>query len=148
MPSSYIVGIYNPTFKAIFFFERKNGSVMDFFTYRIPHLGIVDVPEIGESFTLSAAACGDYVAMAIDDGKYSYFTPPVKISISESGQVGLWRSDIGEPQKYSSVKVSKSTFAAPPEDELQEGIHMIRSGEDIAPSVPSPQDWVLVLARA
>ena len=37
---NYLVGIYSPTLKAIYFFERKNGSVMPFFTYRIPHLGI------------------------------------------------------------------------------------------------------------
>ena len=27
------------------------------------------------------------------------------------------------------------------------GLHLIRSGEDIAPSIPAPQDWVLVLER-
>lgn len=142
---NYIVGIYSPVLKAIYFFQRKNGSVMDFFTYRIPHFGIVEVPEIGDTYTLTAAACGDYVSMAIGDGKHSYFTPPVKIGISDVGQVGLWRSDIGEPQKYSNVKVSKTMFAAPPAEEVHDGVHLIRSGEDIAPSVPSPQDWVLVL---
>jgi len=144
---NYIVAIYNPTLKAIFFFQRRGGSVMDFFTYRIPHLGIVDVPEIGERFTLSAAASGDYVAMTLDDGERCIYTPPVKIKIAEAGQVGLWRSDIGEPQTYSNVKVSKTTFAAPPPDEVVDGVHLIRSGEDIAPSIPSPQDWVLVLER-
>ncbi len=144
---NYIVGIYNPTLKAIFFFERKNGSVMDFFTYRIPHRGIVDVPEIGERFTLSAAACGDYVAMTIDDGERCIYTPPVKINITESGQVGLWRSDLGEAQTYSNVKVSKTGFAAPAGDDVPDGEHWIRSGEDIAPSVPSPQDWVLVMEK-
>lgn len=118
---NYVVGIYSPALKAIYFFERRGGSVMPFFTYRIPHLGIVDVPEIGEVFTLSAAACGDYVSMTIDDGERSYFTPPVKISITEAGQVGLWRSDIGEAQSYSNVKVSKTGFAAPPVDVVEEG---------------------------
>jgi hypothetical protein len=144
---NYIVAIYNPTLKAIYFFERKKGAVMDFFTYRIPHRGIVDVPEIGERFTLSAAACGDYVAMTIDDGEQSFHTPPVKINLADAGQVGLWRSDLGEPQSYSNVKVSKTGFAAPPDDDVPEGEHWIRSGEDIAPSVPSPQDWVLVLEK-
>ncbi len=27
------------------------------------------------------------------------------------------------------------------------GLHLIRSGEDIGPSIPAPQDWVLVLER-
>ena len=144
---NYIVGICNPTLRAIYFFERKNGAVAPFFTYHIPHLGMVDVPEIGNSFTLTAAACGDCVAMTLDDGERSYHTPPVKIANVNSGQLGLWRSDIGEPQQYPNVKVSKTPFVAPPEDEVQDGLHLIRSGEDIAPSVPSPQDWVLVLEK-
>jgi hypothetical protein len=144
---NYVVGIYNPTLEAIYFFDRRNGSVMPFFTYRIPHLGMVDVPEIGSTFTLSAAACGDYVAMTLDDGERSYHTPPVKVENVVSGQLGIWRSDIGEPQRYSKVKVSRTLFAAPPEDDVPEGEHWLRSGEDIAPSIPSPQDWVLVLER-
>ncbi len=144
---NYVVGLSNPTLKAIYFLERRNGSVMPFFTYRIPHLGIVDVPETGVSFTLTAAACGDYVAMRLDDGGRSVHTPPVKIQNLHSGQLGVWRSDIGEPQHYRKFKVSKSPFDTPPEDVKEKGVHLIRSGEDTAPSIPSPQDWVLVLAR-
>ncbi len=143
--SNYIVAPYSPPLKAIHFFERGNGAVVPFFTYRIPHLGMVDVPEIGPTLTLTAAACGDYVAMSLDDGARTYPTQPVRIDNVESGQVGLWRSDIGEAQRYANFKVSKTTFAAPDEDEVQEGLYQIRSGEDIAPSIPSPQDWVLVL---
>jgi len=146
--ANYVVALYSPALRAIFFFERRNGSVMPFFTYRIPHMGMVDVPEVTESFTLTAAACGEFVAMTLDDGERSYHTPPVKVNIAESGKVGLWRSDIGEPQKYAGVKVSKTSFAAPSEDEMRDGVHLIRAGEDVAPSVPSPQDWVLVLERA
>ena len=145
--SNYIVALYNPTLKAIHLFERRNGAVAPFFTYRIPHLGIVDVPEIGPRFTLTAAACGDYVAMSLDDGARTYYTPPVRIDNIETGQLGLWRSDIGEAQRYANVKVSKTTFAALDKGEAQEGLYQIRSGEDIAPSIPSPQDWVLVLER-
>jgi len=143
----YIVGIYSPALRAIYFFERRNGSVMPFFTYRIPHLGMVDVPLIGESFTLTAAACGDHVAMTLDDGERSYHTPPVMIENAKGGKVGLWRSDIGEPQQYGNIKISKTPFAAPPEDEARDGLHLIRAGEDVAPSVPSPQDCVLVLEK-
>jgi hypothetical protein len=145
--NNYIVALHSPTLKAIHFFERRNGAVAPFFTYRIPHLGIVDVPEIGPTFTLTAAACGDYVAMSLEDGARTYYTPPVRIGNVESGQVGLWRSDIGEVQRYASFQVSKTNFAAPDKDEVQEGLYQIRSGEDIAPSIPSPQDWVLVLER-
>jgi hypothetical protein len=64
-----------------------------------------------------------------------------------SGQLGLWCSDIGGPQQYRNVRVSRSPFAAPSEDEVDEGLYLIRSSEDIAPSIPSLQDWVLVLER-
>jgi len=144
---NYVVAIYSPNLKAIFFFERINGSVMPFFTYSIPHLGMVDVPEIGNTFTLTASACGDYVSMKIDDGERVYHTPPVKINIVESGQVGLWRSDIGGAQTYRNAMVSKTPFTAPQQESIEEGVHLTRSGEDIAPSVPSPQDWILVLER-
>ena len=105
------------------------------------------MPEIADSFTLSAATCGNYVAMTISDGAQTYYTPPVKVNLTDPGKIGLWRSDLGEPQTYSNVKVSKTTFAAPPLEEVPEGEHWVRSGEDIAPSVPSPQDWVLVLGK-
>lgn len=127
--------------------QDYNGAVAPFFAYRIPHLGMVDVPETGNSFILTAAACGDYVAMTVDDGERSYHTSPVKVANVNSGQLGLWRSDVGEPQQYRNVKVSKTPFASPPEDEVQDGLHLIRSGEDVAPSIPSPQDWVLVLEK-
>ena len=142
---NYIVALYNPALEAMYFFERKDGSVAPFFTYRIPHLGMVDVPEIGSSLLLTAAASGDYVAMVLDDGQQSYYTPPVKVDNVQAGRVGLWRSDIGEPQQYSDIKVSKTEFAAPSDDNAEEGLHLIRSGEDASPSIPSPQDWVLVL---
>ncbi|MBT6150316.1 MAG: DUF4038 domain-containing protein [Gemmatimonadetes bacterium] len=145
--ANYVVGLYSPTLKAIYFLERRAGAVAPFFIYRIPHLGLVDVPEIGESFTLAAAACGDYVAMRLDDGKRSYHTPPVRVANVSTGQLGLWRSDIGEPQEYRNIRVSRTRFTNPPEDEteMEEGLHLIRSGEDVAPAIPSPQDWVLVM---
>jgi hypothetical protein len=145
--NNYIVALYSPTLRALHFFERRNGSVAPFFLYRIPHLGMVDVQEIGPTFTLTAAACGDYVAMGIDDGERSYYTPPIGIERIEGRQVGLWRSDIGEQQHYADIKISKTPFAAPAKEEATEGQYLIRSGDDTAPSIPSPQDWVLVLER-
>lgn len=65
----------------------------------------------------------------------------------EAGRVGLWRSDLGEPQTYRNVKISRTGFAAPVADEVPEGECWIRGGEDLAPSVPSPQDWLLVLEK-
>jgi hypothetical protein len=142
---NYIVALYNPTLKAIYVFARRDGGFAPFFLYRIPHLGMVDVPDIGPTFTLTAAACGEYVALSLGDGERSYHTPPIKIHNVDSGRVGLWRSDIGEAQQYANFAVSRTSFAPPPEDETLPGVHIIRSGEDVAPSIPSPQDWVLVL---
>jgi hypothetical protein len=101
--------------KAIYFFERRNGMVMSFFT------------TIGRSFTLTAAACGDYVAMSVDDGERSYHTPPVEVENASSGQLGLWRSDLGEPQRYRNVKASGTPFTPPCEDQVQENVHLIRA---------------------
>jgi hypothetical protein len=47
---NYIVALYSPYLSAIYFFERRNNVVVLFFTCRIPHLGIVDEPEIGNFF--------------------------------------------------------------------------------------------------
>ena len=143
----YIVALHSPTLKAIYFFERKNGAVAPFFTYRIPHLGMTDVPDIGTNFTLTAAGSGGYVAATLDDGERTYHTPPVKVDNAQSGHVGLWRSDIGEPQRYHNFRVSRTAFVVPPVDDRQPDLYLIRSGQDVAPSVPSPQDWVLVMER-
>ena len=144
---NYLLALHRPELKTIFFFQRRYGNVMDFFTYRIPHLGMVDVPEIGERFTLTAAACGDYVALTLDDGQRRYHTPPVKLALTQSGRIGFWGSDPKASQPYRNVKVSKTPFAVPPADPVQPGIRLMRSGEDVGPSAPSPQDWVLVLER-
>ena len=47
--SNYLVGLYNPRLKAIYLLDRRKGAWGPFFAYRIPHLGIVDIPEAGPS---------------------------------------------------------------------------------------------------
>ena len=144
--NNYLVGMYSPFLKAIYFFDRRNGEWAPFFSYRIPHLGIVDVPGIGPRFKLSAAVSGEYAALLIDDGERKYCSPAVKIKNLQSGRVGLWRTDIGEAQKYANFKLSMAKFT-PSVTEHEESCHIIRTGEDIAPPIPSPQDWVLVLEK-
>lgn len=144
---NYLVGLYNPIIGAIYFLERRGGSWGPFFAYRIPHLGIVDVPEIKPEFVLSAAVCGNCATVSIDDGKTRYFSPAVKIEGLKTGNVGLWRTDEKEIQLYKSVRVSKYNHT-PELIRTEEGVHHIHTGEDIAPPVPSPQDWILVMERS
>ena len=145
--NNYVVALYNPHIKAIYILDRRKGAWGPFFAYRIPHLGIVDVPEVGPKIQLTAAVCRDYAALLLSDGKRSYYTPAVKIRNVKCGKTGLWRSDIGQPQKYINFKVSKTPFSQPPGNRTLLDQHLIRSGEDVAPATPSPQDWVLVLER-
>jgi hypothetical protein len=144
---NHLLALYSPELKAIFFFQRRGGSVTEFFTYRIPHWGMVDVPEVGERFTLTAAVCGEYVAMTLDDGQRRYHTPPVKVTNCLEGRIGLWRGAVELPQEYRNLRVSETPFPMPQPDVVQPGVQLMRSGEDVGPSVPSPQDWVLVLER-
>ncbi len=142
---NYLVALYNPELKAIYLLDRQHGEWGPFFAYRIPHLGIVDVPEIGPAIQLTAATTGNYAAMLLSDGEQNYYTPAVKIRTMHYGKTGLWRSDIGETQQYTNFTVSKTRFAPPAEEEKPPALHRISSGNDVAPATPSPQDWVLVL---
>ena len=145
--NNYVVALYNPRLKAIYMLDRCHGTWGPFFSYRIPHLGIVDVPEIGPKIHLTAAVCGDYAALLLNDGKRSYYTPAIKIKNVQAGKTGLWHSDIGQPQQYTNFQVSMTPFAVFPEESETPQQFLIRSGEDVAPATPSPQDWVLVLER-
>jgi hypothetical protein len=145
--NNYLIGLYSPRHKAIYLLDRRNGQWGPFFACRIPQLGMVDVPEIGSKIRLTAATSGEYAALVLTDGTNTYHTPAVRIRNVQSGRVGLWRNDVGENQQYANFKVSGTQFAPPPEEEKDSGKYLIRPGEDVAPSVPSPQDWVLVLER-
>lgn len=130
-PDNYIVALYSPHFKSIFIHDRRDGNWGAM-------LGKVDIPEIGPEIRLSAAAVGDYAALLVSDGKQTWRTPPVKVSNTVSGKTGLWLYQIGERQTFGKFEVS------PLDAESSAGA---TTGLYLAPDLPSPQDWILVLRR-
>jgi hypothetical protein len=137
---NYLVALYSPSLHAIFLHDRKDGQWGD-------QLGAMPVPKIGPKIHLTAAACGDYAAMILTDGKNSYCTPIIKVANLKPGKAGLWFYQIGDAQEFGNFALSQSHFA-PPEHRFKERAdHWISSDEFRAPALPSPQDWVLVLER-
>jgi len=143
--NNYLAALYSPRRKAIYLLDRRNGRWGPSFAYRIPQLGIVDVPEIGPKIRLTAAACGDYAAVVLTDGTRTYHTPAVRIGNVNSGKTGLWLSNVGKRQKYGKFEVSRTRFAPLKNESKAPSRHPISRGS-LAPA-PSPQDWVLVLER-
>ena len=146
--NNYLVGLYSPRHKAIYLLDRRHGQWGPFFAYRIPQLGMVDVPEIRPRIRLTVAASGNFAGLVLTDGTRTYHTPAVRVSNAESGKAGLWQSDVGKEQRYTDFKMSGTRFPAPPERDAETGKYLICPGNDVAPPVPSPQDWVLVLERS
>ena len=136
----YLVALYTPSLKAIYIHDRKNGEWGD-------QLGHVAVPEIGPKIRLTAAACGDYAAMVLTDGKKTYHTPIVKVSNVTSGKAGLWFYQIGDRQEFGNFELSRAQFAPVKRDAKEQTQPVTWSDEYKAPPLPSPQDWVLVLER-
>ena len=134
---NYLVALYSPLLKAIFLHDRKNGQWGEM-------LGKVEVPKIGPKIQLVAAACGEFAALVLTDGQRTYATPVVKVGNTTAGKTGLWLFQIGDGRssvasrfpRLRSIrrKVLSSQIA---------GRHQDR--RNIAPDLPSPQDWVLVL---
>jgi hypothetical protein len=136
----YLVALYTPLLKSIYIHDRKNGDWGE-------PLGQIEVPEIGPKIRLTAAACGDYAAMVLTDGKKTYSTPSVKVSNVSSGKAGLWLFQIGERQEYDDCELSRTPFM-PDKLDASGDVRRVRSPDFRAPNVPSPQDWVLVLEKA
>jgi hypothetical protein len=135
----YLVALYTPRLNAIYIHDRKNGD------WGNP-LGEVKVPEIGPKIHLTAAACGEYVAMVLTDGKKTYATPTVKVTNVTPGKPGLWLFQVGEGQEYDNLELSRTPFT-PTKLEASGKVHRVVPEEFKAPNVPSPQDWVLVFER-
>lgn len=135
----YLVALYTPKLKAIYLHDRKDGE------WGVP-LGQVAVPEVGPEIRLTAAACGEYAAMILTDGRRTYATPTVKLARVACGKTGLWLFQVGERQQYDNFQLSRTPFA-PTGLEAAGEVHRVAPDEFTAPNVPSPQDWVLVLER-
>jgi hypothetical protein len=137
---NYLVGLYSPSLKAIYLHDRKNGRWGE-------ALGQVAVPDVGPKIHLTVAACGDYAAMVLTDGKKSYSTATVKVTNAASGKTGLWFYQIGDRQAFGNFELSRTPFGPVKHKGKGQADHLISSDEFIAPALPSPQDWVLVLER-
>jgi len=129
-PDNYIVALYSPHFQSIFIHDRRDGDWGAM-------LGNVKTPGIGPEIRLSAATVGEYAALLVSDGKKTWRTPPVKVSNTASGRTGLWLFQIGEQQAFGKFEVSP--MGVDPGSAA--------TGQYLAPDLPSPQDWVLVLER-
>lgn len=130
-PDNYIVALYSPHFKCVFIHDRRDGDWGAM-------LGKVATPEIGLEIQLSAAVVDEHAALVVTDGKKSWRTPPVKVTNTDSGKTGLWFYHIGEQQTFGKFEVSPMTV------DSDQGTS---TGQYLAPDLPSPQDWVLVLER-
>ncbi len=145
---NYLVALYSPSLKAIFLHDRKDGQWGD-------PLGEVAVPEIGPKIHLTAAACGDYAAMVLTDGKKTYYTPIVKVTQHDEPErpaCGCYQ--IGDRQEFDNFELSRTPLVLPKlaEKALSSAgrdakTTFLPSDEYRTPNVPSPQDWVLVLER-
>ena len=138
-PDNYLVALYSPSLKAIFLHDRKHGKWGD-------QLGTVAVPEIGPEIQLTAAACGEYAALVVTDGKKSYHTPTVGVTNIASGKAGVWFYQIGERQEFGKFELSRAQFG-PAMTKPEPQIPLGPADEYQPPPLPSPQDWVLVLER-
>lgn len=137
-PDNYLVALYTPSLKAIYLHDRRDGAWGE-------PLGKVAVPSVGPRLTLTAAACGEWAALRLSDGQHTWRTPLVKVGNTTPGQAGVWLFQIGERQEFGGFELARASFPPPPPGP---SAAQAWSGDWRAPRLPSPQDWVLVLARA
>ena len=102
-PDNYLLALYTPLNKTICFLDRKNGQYG-------AAIGKVEVPGIGPKIRLTAAACGEYAALVVTDGKKTYHTPVVQVSNVAGGRTGLWLYQIGDRQEYGNFELSRTPF--------------------------------------
>jgi len=138
-PDNYVVGLYSPSLKCMFLHDRHYGHWGS-------QLGRVDIPEIGRNIRLTAAVSGPHAMLVVSDGKAEYQTPVVTIENTKPGRVGVWLYQIGKRQQYDNFAVSRTLFVEP-DAPAPRNRFVVRGGDFVAPPVPSPQDWVLVLER-
>ena len=126
-PDNYLVALYTPLLKQIYLHDRVNGQWG-------ASLGAVAVPEIGAKIHLTAAACGDFAAMVLSDGRQSYCTPLVKVGNTTAGKAGLWLFQIGQRQEFGNFELSRAHFAPPKLGGGKSKLAMIFSDEYRSPA--------------
>lgn len=142
---NYVVALYHPALKNILIQERYKGEWG-------PWLGKVwlsgSFTRPVETLRLTAAVSGSHAVLHVSNGTEEYQTPAVPVTITASGQVGIRLQEIGNRQQFDNFAVSRTLFEKP-RPVLKDGGEFIRKGggDFIAPQVPTPQDWVLVLER-
>ncbi|MFY0626842.1 MAG: DUF4038 domain-containing protein [Reichenbachiella sp.] len=130
---NYILALYRPIpgwKKQVYFLERKNGEFG-------PALGMIEVADIAEAFKMTAAVSGEYATIILSDGTQTWSVPPVKVSDLKKGKTGLYLNQFGEKQEFGKYQVSTISDENPKDG----------TGLYLAPDLPSPQDWVLVLQK-
>jgi hypothetical protein len=145
-PNNYVVALYHPALKNILIQERYQGEWG-------PWLGKVWLPggftrgDV-ETLQLTAAVSGSHAVVRISNERGEYQTPVVPINNARSGKVGLRLLEVGNRQQFDNFAVSRTLFEEP-RTPLKDGGEFIRrgGGDFIAPQVPTPQDWILVLER-
>lgn len=132
-PGNYVVALYSPVFHAIYLHDRRNGEWGDM-------LGKIDVGTLGPRITLVATVSGEYGILELRDGSRQVATSSVRLTNVGKGSAGLWMYQVGDRQEFSDFRLSGAA------GKLTRSV--ILSDEFRAPSLPSPQDWVLVLERS
>ena len=84
--------------------------------------------------------------LVASDGTSEFRTPVMNIENTKPGRVGVWLYQIGERQEYDNFAISRTLFIKPDAPAPRNRI-VVRGGDFVAPPIPSPQDWVLVLER-
>ena len=138
-PENYVVGLYTPSLKCMYFHDRQHGA------WGSP-LGRVEIPNIGPNIRLTAAVSGAYAMLIVSDGAAEFRTDAVRLDNRTAGGAGVWFYQIGERQEFDNFAVSKTLFHDPALFNVQ-GLTLAKGSDFVAPPVPSPQDWVLVLER-
>jgi hypothetical protein len=140
--NNHIVAFYDRAERAICFLNRRGGRFSYFRRYIPMKEGLVETPNLKNDFKLSVAIQGHHLAMKVDDGEHSYHTPVVRIPHPKGQGIGLWQGGA----TYRNLKISETVLEVPEREKSD--MWLLRNGEDWAPPIPSPQDWLLVLERS
>jgi len=139
--NNHIVAFYDGEEQAIYFLNRRGGRFHYFRRYIPIKEGLIETPNLKKDLTISVAVQGHHFAMKLDDGEHSYSTPVVRIPHPKGTGIGLWQGGA----TYRNLKISEASLDVPEREKSD--MWLLRSGEDWAPPIPSPQDWLLILER-